>query len=152
MEHNIENKAAIDFEMYRKIFEEFIPFHRMLGFKLQTVDIAMGTAKMLIPYNKDLIGNIMAGNIHGGVLVSAMDSIGGMAAMTTIEIKTDKISTIDIRTDFLSPAKKGKDVMVEAQVQKSGNRVVFTHLQAYNVDNPELILAEGRSIYSVKRK
>lgn len=146
-----ENKdETVDFEFYRKICDDYIPFHRLLGFSL--VSVQKGAAILKIHYSNDLLGNVLAGNLHGGVLVSAMDSVGGIAAMTMIDIKSDKIATIDIRTDFLSPAKKDNDVMVSATVQKSGNRVVFTHIQAYHESNPDKILAEGRAIYSVKRK
>ena len=141
---------TIDFEFYRKVFEEFIPFHKLLGFKLENVE--KNAALIKIVYHKDLLGNAFVGNIHGGVLVSAMDSAGGIAAMTTINLRADKIATIDIRSDYLSPAKKDNNVMVEAKVQKSGNRVIFTHVQAYHEGQPEKILAEGRAIYSVKRK
>ena len=149
-EDKVTEENKIDFEFYRKIFEEFIPFHKLLGFKLENIEQDASTVKIV--YHKDLLGNALAGNIHGGVLVSAMDSAGGLAAMTTINMRTDKIATIDIRTDFLSPAKKDSNVMVAATVQKSGNRVVFTHIQAYPEGQPEKILAEGRAIYSVKRK
>lgn len=149
-EDKVTEENKIDFEFYRKIFEEFIPFHKLVGFKLESIEQEAATVKIV--YNKDLLGNALAGNIHGGVLVSAMDSAGGLAAMTTINMRTDKIATIDIRTDFLSPAKKDSNVMVAATVQKSGNRVVFTHIQAYPEGQPEKILAEGRAIYSVKRK
>ncbi len=150
MQKEKATEDTINFEFYRKIFEEFIPFHKLLGFKLESV--AQDAAIIKIVYHKDLLGNALAGNIHGGVLVSAMDSAGGLAAMTTINLRADKIATIDIRTDFLSPAKKEQDVLVEAKVQKSGNRVVFTHIQAYPEGQPDKILAEGRAIYSVKRK
>ena len=102
MQKENATEDTIDFEFYRKIFEEFIPFHKLLGFKLESV--AQDAAIIKIVYHKDLLGNALAGNIHGGVLVSAMDSAGGLAAMTTINLRADKIATIDIRTDFLSPA------------------------------------------------
>ncbi|EAY31726.1 PaaI family thioesterase [Microscilla marina] len=146
----MQEATELDIALYRKIFADYIPYHRLLGFELDVLQ--QGKASLIIPYKKELLGNIVAGNFHGGVIVSAMDSIGGMAAMTMIDIKVDKIATIDIRTDFLSPAKKDNNVVVEAQVQKSGNRVVFTHIQAYHQGKPEHILAEGRAIYSVKRK
>jgi uncharacterized protein (TIGR00369 family) len=142
--------TTFDQNFYRKIFSEYIPYHQLLGFELDVVE--QGRASLIIPYKKELLGNVLAGNFHGGVIVSAMDSIGGMAAMTMIDIKVDKIATIDIRTDFLSPAKRDNNIVVEAQVQKSGNRVVFTHIEAYHEGKPEQILAEGRAIFSVKRK
>ena len=141
--------TGIDFDFYQKIFEKYIPFHQYMDFRL--LEVQEGYAKALIPFKKELIGNAMEGNLHGGVLVAAMDSIAGLAGMTTIDVRKDKISTVDLRIDFLAPG-KAKDVLVEAQVMKSGNRIVFTHSKVFHKNNPEKILAEGRAVFSVKRK
>lgn len=132
----------------QEVFEEQIPFNKMLNLKL--TEITVGYAKILIPFSESLVGEYRQKRIHGGVIMAAMDAVGGAASMTTINMKDDKIATIDLRCDFLSPAQP-QDLILTAEVRKSGNRVVFTSMQAFHANEPEKILAEGRATYSVKR-
>jgi uncharacterized protein (TIGR00369 family) len=87
--------------------------------------------------------------IHGGVIASAMDSAGGIAASTTLTSMDDRISTIDFRVDFLRSARVC-DIWVEDIVTRSGNRIVSTAMKAYTGDG--ILVAEGRGVYNVNRK
>ena len=63
----------------------------------------------------ELMGNFNRGMLHGGVISSVIDATGGLAASIgiqekmrgkTLEAKLEKssrISTIDLRVDFLRP-------------------------------------------------
>lgn len=135
-------------KLLKFFFEEKIPFNKLL--ELKVLEVSQGFAKVKIPYRPELLGEIRENRIHGGVITSSMDSTGGMAAMTTINITKDKIATIDLRTDFLSPA-QAEDLIFEAKVGKSGTRVIFVTLSAYHPSNPDLLVSEGRATYSVKR-
>jgi uncharacterized protein (TIGR00369 family) len=88
--------------------------------------------------------------IHGGIIATAMDSVGGAAAMTTLTSFEDKVSTIDMRIDYLRPGKP-MDLMVEGEIVRSGNRIVVTRMVAYQEDKQHLV-AEGKAVYNVKRK
>jgi uncharacterized protein (TIGR00369 family) len=138
----------INFEVFRAIVEQHIPFHTLLGVKL--MDIRPNFAQILIPYQKSFIGEIRENRIHGGVIMAGMDTVAGIASFTAIDMAKDRIATIDQRTDFLSPAGEA-DIIITAEVRKSGSRIIFVQMTAYHPSQPEVILAEGRSTYSVKR-
>ncbi len=138
--------ASVD--LYRQILEDFIPFHQILGLKL--VDVKPNLVIVTIPFKPELIGDPIKRAIHGGVLASVMDAAGGAAGLTTMKSFNDKLSTIDLRIDFLQPG-KGEDIICEASIVRSGSRVIFTRMICYNVSKPTEIIAEGRGVYSVRR-
>jgi uncharacterized protein (TIGR00369 family) len=130
------------------IIEKLIPFHRTLGFKLLKAE--KGEASILIPFREDLVGDPRTHRIHGGVISTAMDSVGGAAAMTTLSSDEDQLATIDLRIDFLHPGRP-EDIVVDAKIVRNGKSVIFTDMKAHHKASMELI-AEGRGVYRVKRK
>lgn len=138
---------VIDKEFFREVIEQFIPLHQLLGIKL--VDLKEGFAGMLVPFRPELIGDPRSQALHGGVIAMALDSVGGAAAMTTLLSPDDKLSTIDMRIDYLRPGKP-KDFYVEGELARSGNRIIVTRMIAFH-ERGELI-AEGKGVYNVRRK
>ena len=134
-------------ELFKNIIEDFIPFHKVIGFKL--LEVRENFVSILIPYRPELIGDPRRRSIHGGVIATAMDAVGGAAGITTLKHYEDKLSTIDLRVDYLSPG-QAKDIITEGTIVKSGNKIIFTRMIAYH-DNRENLIAEGRGVYSVLR-
>lgn len=141
--------SNFDIETVKKVFQEVIPFHKYMGFLME--EIKSGYCRMRIPFKEEFIGEFREGRIHGGVLTSAIDSVSGAAAGTMINIMTDRIATLDLRVDYLNPALK-EDVIIEATVQKSGKRSIFVDAKSYHPSDADKVLAQGRSVFSVKRK
>ncbi len=138
---------VIDKEIFREIVENFIPLHKELGVKL--IDIKEGYAKIMIPFKPELVGDPRTNALHGGIISLALDSVGGAAAMTTLVSPDDKLSTIDMRVDYLRPGKP-QDFYAEGELGRSGNRIVVTRMIAYH--EKEKPIAEGKGVYNVKRK
>ncbi|MDQ3035162.1 MAG: hotdog fold thioesterase [Myxococcota bacterium] len=86
----------------RHLMSEGIPFNRMLG--VQVSEIAQGRAVLTVPFKPELIGDPDRPALHGGVLSAVADAAGGCAVWTTVR-ETDRISTIDLRIDYLRPAR-----------------------------------------------
>lgn len=137
----------IDF--FKNIIEELIPFNKYLG--IQLVEIKEGYAKLRVPFKEELVGNPIAKALHGGLIATVMDTAGGAAGMTTLNSIEDRISTIDMRVDYLRPG-QAKDLIVEGKITRSGNRIVATAMNAYHAGEKENLIAEGRGVYNVKRK
>lgn len=135
-------------DIFRNIIENLIPLHPFLGFKLEKIED--GFAVIRVPFRAELVGDPRAQAIHGGIIATAMDSVGGAAAMTTLTSFDDKISTIDMRVDYLRPGKP-MDLIVEGEIVRSGNRIIVTRMVAYQEDKQHLV-AEGKAVYNVKRK
>ncbi len=139
--------ASID--VYKNVVEELIPFNKHLGFKL--VDVKQDYASILIPFKPHLIGNPVKRSIHGGVIAAAMDTVGGVAGMTQFSSFEDTMATIDLRIDYLRYGQE-KDIICEAKITKAGSKVIFTEMKAYHADEPDVIISEGKAVYSIRRK
>ncbi len=135
-------------EIYKNIIENLIPLHPFLGLKVEK--ISDGFVLVKIAFRPELVGDPRAQSIHGGIIATAMDAAGGAAAMTTLVSFEDRISTIDMRVDFLRPGKP-LDLLVEGEIVRSGNRIVVTRMLAYQQDKQHLV-AEGKGVYNVKRQ
>ncbi len=135
-------------EDIRHIFEEVIPFNKHLGIKV--LDISHHYTKMKLPYRPEFVGDNLRPALHGGVISALLDSVGGAAAMTTLSHPEDRLSTIDIRVDYLLPGDE-RDIFADGKVIRSGNRIVVTEMIAYH-ENPRKVIADGRAVYNVRRK
>jgi uncharacterized protein (TIGR00369 family) len=137
----------VDKELYTNIIEQLIPLHVLLNFKLE--EIREGYAKIRVPFREELIGDPVRRALHGGIIATAMDSVGGAAGMTTLTSFEDRLSTIDMRVDYLMPG-KAEDLFVEGQIVRSGNRIIVVRMVAHHGDAENLI-ADGKGVYNVKR-
>lgn len=138
----------MDIAFYKNIFENVIPSHRFLGLKL--IDVKDGWARVLMPFREEFIGDPRSKRWHGGLIALAMDSVGGAAGITTLTSFEDKISTIDIRVDYLRPT-KNESLIIEGEIMRNGNRIIVTKMKAYHENEPDVWVAEGRAVYNVKR-
>jgi uncharacterized protein (TIGR00369 family) len=131
----------------RRVAEENIPFQKFLGIRLE--EIRPRYARFRLPFREAFIGNPMLPAYHGGVITTLMDSVGGMAAITTLVSLEDRISTIDLRCDYLRFAGPA-DLIGEAHVRRSGNRIVVTDMHIHQGEAATPV-AEGRGVFNVKR-
>ncbi|MCS6904995.1 MAG: hotdog fold thioesterase [Bacteroidia bacterium] len=135
------------FGLIIKALEELIPFNKHLGIKV--LQLEQDFVRLLLPFHSTLIGNPFIPALHGGVIATLLDTAGGGAALTTLNSLEDRISTVDIRIDYLLPGKPN-DLIAEGRVIRSGNRLVVTNMVAYH-GSKEYTVADGRGVYNVKR-
>lgn len=124
-----------------------MPLHKHLGVKL--LDARPGYAELLIPFKPELVGDPRSNRLHGGITATMLDSSGGAAAMTTLTTPDDKISTLDIRIDYLEPGKSA-DLIAYGEIVRSGQHVVVCRMWARH-KGEDAIVAEGKAVYRVTR-
>jgi uncharacterized protein (TIGR00369 family) len=105
---------------------------------------------MRFPFREEVIGDFRARRWHGGLIATALDSVGGAAAMTTLTSGEDKLATIDLRVDYIRGT-TAEELIVTGELVRSGNRIIAVHMQAWQKDEHKLV-AEGRGMFSVYRK
>lgn len=133
----------------REFMEEHVPFnrHRHLGIRVD--ELKQGFARFFIPFRGEFIGDRRRPSLHGGVISALIDTCGG-AAVWTHFTREDRISTVDIRVDYLRPG-PDHDIFAESEVQRIGNRVSVVHTRVYAASDKETIIAEGRAVYNIRR-
>lgn len=135
-------------EIYFKIFNEMIPFNKLMGLELQ--ELADGFARATIAFKPELVGDTRILAVHGGVISAAMDAVGGIAGISTLTSIEDKIVTVDMRVDYIRSA-RNTDLIIEARIVRSGNKIITTNMQVF-ASNDNTLVAEGRGVYHVSRK
>lgn len=131
-----------------------IPFNGLLGLQLKELDET--SASIEFESQKNLIGNFMHQILHGGVISSVLDMVGGILVMSKAAAKAEtqaelpsvlaKCSTINLNVNFLSPG-KGEHFFANASLAKAGKRILFTHMELRNEQN--LLIATGSGTYQI---
>ncbi len=136
----------IKFNLLKHAIENQMPANKLLGLKI--LELQEGYTKIHIPFKEEFIGDFIQKRWHGGIQASIADTAGGIAAMTTMTAITDKVSTIDMRVDYLHGSEP-KDFYAEAEIIKNGKRIVKVDIKLYH--EKENIIAVARCVFSVLR-
>ena len=135
--------------MVREFFEKHLAFNTYLG--IQVAELRRGFCRLEIPFRKELVGDPGRPALHGGVLSSLVDSAGGGAAMSMMDSPNDRVSTIDLRVDYLRPANL-ETVVAEATVSRMGNKVACVDVACFHPDDAQRLLVTGKTVYNVHRR
>jgi uncharacterized protein (TIGR00369 family) len=130
----------------RQVMEELIPFNRVLG--IRVVEIDKGHVRMEIAFREELIGDPVRRAVHGGVISALADTAGGCAVWSALDEETARVSTIDIRIDYLRPGRP-ETLVAEANVVRAGRRVGVADIRLFHPSAPAESIATGKGVYNV---
>lgn len=134
-------------------FERGIPFNVFLGLRVDK--LARGLAVLRIPWRHELIGDLMRPAIHGGVISMLADTAGGAACFTMLDRDTDRLSTVDLRIDYLQPG-GAADLVCKAEVVRMGNRVGVMRAEVFSGALPDPAdtrpIATAQGVYNIVRR
>jgi uncharacterized protein (TIGR00369 family) len=136
----------VDPDALRQVMEELIPFNRVLGVKV--IEIDRGHVRMEIPFREELIGDPLRRAMHGGVISALADTAGGCAVWSSLEEPRARVSTIDMRIDYLRPG-RNETLVAEATVVRVGRRVGVTDMRVFHPSAPLDSIATGKGVYNV---
>jgi len=154
---NSETETARGFyDRLRRLYEERLPFNRLLGLSVTSLNSDGGT--MAFSTREDLIGNIFHRTLHGGVISSVLDAVGGLTASASLVVRAAGLSeekvkamfaqvgTIDLRVDYLRPG-RGERFTAGGRIMRSGRKVAVVRMEMHNQDG--LLVAVGTGTYMV---
>ena len=137
------------------VFQEKIPFCRTLGLKLE---IVRRGARVSFAKQDFMLGNTKLKVLHGGVTAAVLDSIAGVAIMLRM-VETDpkpdletqlrefaRLSTIDLRVDYLEPASAAAFVAT-ANVTRLGTRIANVQMALH--DDAGRCVVTGAAAFSL---
>jgi uncharacterized protein (TIGR00369 family) len=137
----------MDPSVLRQVIEEFIPFNKFLGIRAERVE--RGNVKIELPWRDEFIGDPVRRAIHGGVLSTLADVAGGMAVWSALEDPMARVSTIDLRVDYLRPGRPHV-VLAESVLIRLGGRVAVADMKLYHPGGESEPIATGKGVYAVK--
>jgi len=139
-----------------QIFEERVPFNNVIGMKFGVKGKDEGVVSFSM--KDELVGNVMFGSLHGGVLATVIDAVGGFTtylglidrnkSLTEMEKleRFSKIGTIDLRVDYIRPG-KGKNFVASAVLLRTGKKIAVTRMEVRN--EVSLLIAAGTGTFIV---
>jgi len=135
----------VDFETTKTLLEELVPLHKHIG--LQLTSLKDGMAETRFDFKPELLGNIPAGILHGGIISTVMDVTGAMALVSLLAHgKLTHVGTVDMRVDFLRPG-KGKRFVCTGHVLRNGKTLGTTRTELVNEKGD--VLATGNQVYRI---
>ncbi len=150
-----EQQALVD-QALAHMFQELIPFNRFLGLKFQVE--TSGEVSATFSMRPDLVGSPQPARLHGGVIASVLDTLGGMAIVagviarhpqdTTDQVmhRFSRLGTIDLRIDYLRPG-VGSRFVAHAHATRVGGRIGSAQMRLANHEG--VLLATGAAAYVV---
>jgi uncharacterized protein (TIGR00369 family) len=118
-----------------------VPYVRLLG--LEFVEASRGSAAFALEAREELTR--MGGIVHGGAVVSLMDTAAACAVHTLLE-PGGRTVTVDLTVHFLRPATAGR-VEARARVLRKGRRVIILAVEATDGEG-ELIATSTMTYYA----
>ncbi len=129
-----------------KMINQFVPFHAFL--KIEVTEMRKGFVRMEAPFREEYIGDPRRPALHGGLISTLADSSGGGAVWSKLDDANDRVSTVDLRMDYLRPGPP-EDIVCEATVVRIGNMVGVAEMKVFAVSDPERIIATGKGVYNI---
>jgi uncharacterized protein (TIGR00369 family) len=140
----------------RDVFEHKLCFNELLGFKVESLDPE--APQISFAMRPDLIGHYQHGRLHGGVIATVLDTVGGLAATVAVAEKFNnetteqvghrfgRIGTIDLRTDYLHQG-IGKKFTATGRVTRLGGRIASVQMSLENETGQ--LIATGCASYVI---
>lgn len=134
------------------------PFFVQNQFRMRVVDEQI---ECYCQMQSHLIGNVAYQILHGGVVATMLDSIGGVSAMaglyhralqqpeqydfaTTIK-QASRLATLDMRVDYLAPG-RGEWFVTRAEILRMGGKSCVMRMNVWN--DQHVLIATGIASYS----
>ena len=114
------------------------PYAATLG--AEVTELERGRALLRLPYGRNFIGDPATGVIAGGVVTALLDQACGYAVWASLESFTS-IATLDLRIDYMRPARPGEALQARAECYKLGRSIAFVRGLAFELDPDDPVAA-----------
>lgn len=115
-------------------------YWKLLG--MEIVGLGQGFARVTMPFKPELTQTYQI--VHGGAVSSLVDSAVA-AALRTLTRPTEKITTVELKVNYLLPVLEG-ELVAEAKILQKGNQVAVGTVE---VKNMERLVAYGIATYMI---
>ncbi len=138
------------------IYQNKLPFNQLLGIRI--LQLKPDQVRLAFDMDESLVGNYVQGSLHGGVISSVLDAVGGLTATAgMIQKKMDRpaaeirenisrVGTVDLRIDYLRPG-RGESFQASASIMRIGNKVAVTRMELHN--DQQRLIAVGTGTYLI---
>jgi len=111
-----------------------VPQAAALGFEFVSMEEGVGILR--VPWREDLVGDPDSQVIAGGVVTSLLDHVCGLAVQAGRSTPTPT-ATLDLRIDYMRPARPRAGVTARAHCYKRTHSIAFVRATAYEDDQDD---------------
>ena len=112
---------------------------------LASVSFTPDEAVVRLPWREDLVGDPATGVIAGGAVTTLLDHVGGQAVWGALG-RYAPVATLDLRIDYMRPARPGEALLGAARCYKLTHAIAFVRATAYETD-PDDPVAAAQAAY-----
>jgi uncharacterized protein (TIGR00369 family) len=150
-----EEQASLE-AMFREIFEHRFSFNEVIGLRVES--FAPESPRLTFDMRPELVGSYLHNRLHGGVIATALDTVGGFAVAVAVTEKHanetaeqivtrfGRFGTIDLRVDYLRQG-IGRSFHASAKVVRLGGRIASVQMELKN--DVDLLIATGTAAYVI---
>lgn len=91
---------------------------------LEIEEVSSEGVRVRMPFNPDFCVDADQTLLHGGILTALLDSVFGLANFVAID-GVSTMATLDLRVDYLRPARSRADVIVRAHCFRKTRHIAF---------------------------
>ena len=150
-----EEQASIEAVLI-DIFEHRLCFNEVIGLRVESFDPEAPC--LTFDMRPELVGSYLHNRLLGGVIATALDTVGGFAVAVAIAekhanetadqviMRFGRFGTIDLRVDYLHQG-IGRSFRASAKVVRLGGRIASVQMELKN--DAGLLIATGTAAYIV---
>ena len=117
---------------------------------LKIEKVAIDGVLVRMPFNPSFCTDEDKTLLHGGVLTALLDSVFGLANFVAID-GISSMATLDLRVDYLRPAKSRADVMVRAECYRQTRHIAFNSGSIWFDEPDQAEVARGTASFALTR-
>ena len=122
-----------------------VPHAAALGIEYVSADGGVGVLR--VPWKAELVGDPDTEVIAGGVVTALLDHVCGLAVQAGRTHPTPT-ATLDLRIDYMRPARPRAGVTARAECYKYANTIAFVRATAYD-DDPNDPVATAQAAFAL---
>jgi uncharacterized protein (TIGR00369 family) len=113
---------------------------------MRVVSIGQARAIVEVDWRADLVGDPETGVIASGVVTTLLDNTCGVAAFAALTEPTST-ATLDLRIDYMRPAKKGATIRADAHCYRMTRSVAFVRAFAFDSEDESDPVAAAQAAF-----
>ncbi len=114
---------------------------------LKVEKISVDGVLVRMPFNPSFCADEGETLLHGGMLTALLDSVFGLVNMAAIG-EIVNMATLDLRVDYLRPARSRADVMVRAECFRKTRYVAFNTGSVWFDESDQSEVARGTAAFA----
>ena len=117
---------------------------------LQIEEVSTEGVRVRMPFNPEFCVDADQTRLHGGILTALLDSVFGLANFVAIE-GVSTMATLDLRVDYLRPARSRADVIVRAHCFREPRHIAFNSGSIWFDGHENAEIARGVASFALTR-